>query len=300
MRKYIAAAVLTLAVPAMALAQNALADQCPADQLNGPFCQRMAGAAEIAQVRTGIGLTGGNPVLGASSTLGMRLRAIPRLTLAARMTGVQLNVPDVRARSSTGDVGNLPRSINLDAAVGVFSGLSLLPTVGGFGSIDILASYGQLSLPDEYVQDNLQSWAVGVRVGILRESFTAPGVAVSGMYRRIDGQTFGSFFAPSGGPGTYFVVRDSKVWSARATVGKRILMLGAVAGVGYDKYTGIGEIQNESSFHIESDDFNNGRTTLFANLSWTMLMLNFIAEGGVQQGGNANTNYGSLAVRLAL
>lgn len=300
MRKFIAAVMLMVASPALVLAQNALAERCPADPLNGPFCQRMASAAELAQVRTGIGLTGGNPVLGASSTLGMRLRAIPRLTLAARMTGVQLNVPDVRARSSTGDVGNLPRSINLDAAVGVFSGVSLLPTVGGFGSIDVLASYGQLSLPDEYVQDNLQSWAVGVRIGILRESFTAPGIAVSGTYRTIDGQTFGNFFGPTNGPGTYFVVRDSKVWSARATVGKRILMLGAVAGVGYDKYTGVGEVQDQGAFHIESDDFNNSRTTLFANLSWTMLMVNFIAEGGVQRGGADNTNYGSLAVRLAL
>ena len=297
MKKLVFSAALVFSFSGPALAQNDLQERCPP---GSTFCSRMAEAAEIAQVRTGIGLSGGNPVLGASSTLGIRLRAIPRVTLAARLTGVQLNVPDVSSESQTGDVGNLARSFNLDAAVGVFSGVSLIPTVGGFGSVDVLASYGRLGLPDEFVPDYVDSWAVGVRVGILRESFTAPGIAVTGMYRNVDGQTFGNFFGPGNTPGTYFVVRDSKVWSGRATVGKRILMLGAVAGIGYDKYTATGEVRDAGNFHVESDDFNNSRTTLFANLSWTMLLLNFVAEGGVQRGGPDNTNYGSLAVRLAL
>ncbi len=297
MRKMLLITSFAFALSTPAAAQNSLQDQCPA---GNDFCRRMGNAAEIAQVRTGIGLSGGNPVLGASSTLGMRLGAVPRLTVAGRLTGVQLDVPDVRDPTSSGDVGNLARSLNLDAAIGVFSGISLLPTVGGFGSVDVLASYGRLSLPDEFAHNNLDSWALGVRLGILRESFTAPGIAVTGMYRNVDGMTFGSFFGPADGPGTYFLVRDSKVWSARATVGKRILMLGAVAGIGYDKYTGGAEAQSADVFHITTDDFNHNRTTLFGNLSWTMLLLNLVAEGGVQNGGDDNTYYGSLAVRLAL
>ena len=297
MKTLVVAAVLIFTARSAAVAQNKLQEGCPT---GSAFCQRMAEAAELSQVRTGIGLSGGNPVLGASSTLGMRLRAVPRVTVAVRVTGVQLDVPDVTDPSQTGDVGNLARSLNFDAAVGVFSGLSLFPTVGGFGSVDLLASYGTLKLPEEYAPESLNSWAVGARIGLLRESFTAPGIAVTGMYRSIDSQTFGSFFGPADGPGTYFMVRDSRVWSARATVGKRILMLGAVAGVGYDKYTASGEVQDASNFHVINDDFNTSRTTVFANVSWTMLLFNFIAEGGVQRGGPDNTNYGSLAARLAL
>ena len=297
MRKLLLTAVLLLASDVSASAQNNLQEACPT---GSAFCQRMGEAAELSQVRTGIGLTGGNPVLGASSTLGMRLRAVPRVTVAVRVTGVQLNVPDVTSSSQSGDVGNLTRSLNFDAAVGVFSGLSLFPTVGGFGSIDLLASYGTLNVPEEYAPENLNSWAVGARIGILRESFTAPGIAVSGMYRSMEAHTFGTFFGPGNGPGTYFMVRDSRVWSARATVGKRILMLGAVAGVGYDKYTASAEAQDGANFSVATDDFNTSRTTLFANVSWTMLLLNFVAEGGVQRGGPDNTNYGSLAVRLAM
>ncbi len=297
MRKFLLTMCATLAASTPALAQNDLADGCPTANA---FCQRMANAAEISQVRTGIGLTGGNPVLGASSTLGMRLGAIPRVTAAARLTGVQLDVPDVSSPTSTGDVGNLARSFNLDVAVGAFSGISLLPTVGGFGSIDVLGSYGRLSLPDEFAVEHIESWGVGVRVGILRESFTAPGIAVTGMFRNVDGQTFGNFFGPADGPGTYFIVSDSKIWSGRATIGKRILMIGAVAGVGYDKYTGGGEVRDADNFHVATDDFNNSRTTIFGNLSWTMLLLNIVGEGGVQRGGDDNTYYGSLAVRIAL
>jgi hypothetical protein len=35
------------------------------------------------------------------------------------------------------------------------------------------------------------AWALGARVGILRESFTAPGVSVSAMYRSIGSFSYG-------------------------------------------------------------------------------------------------------------
>jgi hypothetical protein len=287
--------VFAFVVPASA--QNDLQERCPA---GNSFCNRMGLAAELAQVRTGIGLAGGNPVAGASSTLGMRLGAIPRVTVAGRMTGVQLDVPNTLTATSSGELGNFPRSLNVDASVGVFSGMSLLPTVGGFGSIDLVASYGSLGLPDEFVQENVKSWALGVRLGILRESFTAPGVSITGMYRSIDDVQLGNTFTPNNGPGTYFRVHDTKLWSARATVGKRILMLGATAGIGWDKFTGTAQAQDGSTFQVTADDFNNSRTTIFGNLSWTMLILNIVGEGGVQRGGPDDTYYGSLAVRIAL
>ena len=279
-----------------AQAQNALEIFC--SPLSNPQCTRLAEAAEITQVRTGIALTGGNPVPGASSTLGMRLGAIPRVTVAARFTIGQLEAPDI---SRSGDeFSGMPRSLNIDAAVGVFSGLSLLPTVGGFGSIDVLASYGRLSLPVEYVQDKVNSWSAGIRVGILRESFTAPGISLTGSYRKIGDVQLGNEIAPGNGPGTFINVDDASVLSGRATIGKRLLMLGAVAGVGYDRYSGTATIRNQDQFNHTTDDFTNSRTTAFANVSWTMLILHVVGEGGVQRGGEENAYYGSLAVRIAL
>ena len=297
MKRILLLAVFGFALVTPAVAQNDLQERCPA---GNSFCLRMGEAAELAQVRTGIGLAGGNPVAGASSTLGMRLGAIPRVTIAGRMTGVQLNVPNTTSANASNDLGNFPRSLNVDAAVGVYSGLSLLPTVGGFGSIDLVASYGSLGLPDEFVQGSIQSWAVGVRLGILRESFTAPGVSITGMYRNIDDVQLGSTLGPADGPGTFFRLSDTKLWSARATVGKRILMLGATAGIGWDRFKSNAEAQDAGNFDVTADDFSNSRTTIFGNLSWTMLILNIVGEGGVQKGGPDDTLYGSLAIRLAL
>ena len=294
MRKVLAAFAALLVSAAPSFAQNALEDRCAGDAM----CMRMGNVAELAQVRTGIALAGGNPLAGASSTLGLRLGAIPRLSAAVRMTGVQFEDPNFSDRGT--DQTTIARSLNIDASVGVFSGLSLFPTVGGFGSIDLLASYGKLSLPDDFLQEDVQSWAAGVRVGILRESFTAPGVSVSAMYRKIDDQQVGSIFSPQDGSGTYFTLSDSHVWSTRATVGKRVLMLGAVAGVGYDKFSSKATIANGTNFNYAEDDFSNDRTTLFGNVSWSMIILHLVGEAGVQRGGDENAYYGSLAVRLAL
>lgn len=263
-------------------------------------CFKMFTAAEISQVRSGIALSGGNPIMGASSTLGMRLGAIPRVTIAARMTGARLEMPDLETPTSTETVSSLPRSLNVDASIGVFSGLSLFPTVGGFGSIDLIASYGKLSLPDgDGFTTDPSSFAGGVRVGILRESFTAPGISVTAMYRKI-----GDIENEHTATGAFRLTNNSAV-SLRGTVGKRLLMLGATVGVGYDSYSSeleaFGPISvPPTSFAVSSDDFKNSRTTLFANLSWTMLVLHIVGEGGVQRGGDEDALFGSLAVRLAL
>jgi hypothetical protein len=283
---------------AQVYAQNSLQEMCPAADT---LCVRMGAAAEITQARVGIGLAGGNPVPGASSTLGIRFGALPRISVAARMTVVSLDIPDVQARGLPGELTSMPRSLNIDASVSIFSGLSLLPTVGGFGSIDLLASYGKLSLSrDEGFVQSPSSWAAGVRVGILRESFTAPGLSVSAMYRSFGDTQFGSTFGPADGPGTFYRLTDAHAWITRATVGKRLLMFGALAGVGYDRYQSTATASHEAEFAVTDDDFSHSRTTVFGNLSWSMLILHIVGEGGFQRGGSEDAFYGSLAIRLAL
>ena len=74
----------------------------------------------------------------------------------------------------------------------------------------------------------------------------------------------------------------------------------ATAGIGWDRFTGSAQAQDAANFDVTADDFSNDRTTIFGNLSWTMLILNIVGEGGVQKGGPDDTYYGSLAVRIAL
>jgi hypothetical protein len=275
---------------------NAAAQTCSS------FCAEFKNA-EITMQRAGVALSGGNPVPGASSTMGIRLGALPRLSVAARLSGARLVISDESTGEDSDELSGIAHSLNVDASLGVFSGFSLLPTVGGFGSIDLLGSFGKLSLSDgDGFREDPTSWAAGVRIGILRESFTAPGISVSAMYRKI-----GDFQHHVGEPevdaGTIMSFTGNEVVSLRATIGKRLLMLGATAGIGYDKQHSrptLFPAETLPPTPPERRDVESSATTIFGNLSWTMLILHMVGEGGVQRADGESALYGSLAIRLAL
>lgn len=282
---------------------------------DGATCNAIAQHAQIAQAAAGIALTGGNPVPGASSTLGMRIGRIPRVTASARLTGAFMNVQSVSNENFGDSEKGIARSLNVDAALGVLSGWTLAPTIGGFASLDLLASAGKLTMPDEFTKAG-GTWAIGARLGILRESFTAPGVSLTGMYRKFGDLQYGS------GQGceldaceSTYTLKDNSVMSARAVVGKRLFVLGANVGVGYDKYSSQPSVSSGSIGFGRYPELEQDRFTAFANVTWTMLLLNAVLEGGYQRGGDDftaplpaghrsktqdNTYYGSLALRLAL
>lgn len=321
------AALLVLACPAVGSAQESLIQQCATisndpDHPTRRFCNLVVEAIEIGQPRVGLALAGGNPVPGASSTLGMRLGAVPRVSLGARATAVRLELPPIARQASTAEIDAFVPSINIDAAVGIFSGFSLFPTVGGFGSLDLVGSFGVIPIPEGegFSGDSPKGWGIGARLGILRESFTAPGISVTGMYRRLSDLEYGDrSFADED---AYFEAAGMSVLSLRGVIGKRILVLGATAGVGYDKFKSdiAFGVRNPallgSNFNFAESDFSNDRTTAFGSLQWTLLILSIIGEVGYQSGGDAfpvnqlpsgrtssaekSSYYGSLAIRLAI
>ncbi len=314
----------TLGFPAAVTAQQELAQRCagiPVDPTRR-FCNLLAEAIEIAQPRIGLALTGGNPLPGAASTLGMRLGALPRVSVAARVTGVKLDLPPIEDFNSNTDIDAFLPALNIDAAVGVYSGLSLLPTVGGFASLDLVASVGTVPIPndDGFQTDRATSWAVGARLGILRESFTAPGISVTALYRRFGDISFGDRQLVAAD--AYFESSGFRVLSLRGVVGKRLLVIGATAGLGYDRYQsdlafGVSNpgIVGPARFDFRQDDFASDRVTAFGSLQWTMLILSIVGEVGWQSGGDEflaplpsgrssasekGAYYGSFAVRVAI
>lgn len=331
-RKILAVAVAAAGLvlwPAAAVGQEkALVQRCSAVAAREPvspdgvrFCNLVAQAIEIAQPVVGLAATGGNPVPGTASTMGMRLGALPRFSLAARATGVFADLPPILDFRDRGENGVFVPSLNVDGAIGILSGLSLAPTVGGVGSLDGLLSVGVVPLPggDDGFRDSPWTVGAGLRLGILRESFTMPGISVTGMYRRVGGFTFGdrdlrmddSFFDMNMG-----------IWSLRGTVGKRIAFLGLTLGAAYDHYSSDVEFafrdpegMAPGPIRISVDDFENDRFALFGNVSWTLLILNLVAEFGWQSGADAvpaplpanidfdaegSRFFGSLALRLSI
>ena len=72
-------------------------------------CNELA-IGEITQQRVGMALAGGNPVPGASSTLGMRLGTLPRISVGVRTTGLQLTIPNPEFPSSSDELSSFIRS----------------------------------------------------------------------------------------------------------------------------------------------------------------------------------------------
>jgi hypothetical protein len=314
MKKLILVIAAVFGVAADADAQSQCWVSPGVDELSR-FCNAIAQHAHMAQAAVGIAATAGNPVPGASSTLGMRIKRIPRITLAARATGAFTEFEGVRNfPESGGSEKGIARTFNLDAAVGVHSGFALAPTIGGFASLDLLLSAGKVGMPDEFTETG-STWAVGARLGILRESFTAPGISLTGMYRHIGDIRYGNSegcaldsCAPS------YRLEDNSVLSGRAVVGKRLFVVGANVGVGYDRFSSQPSAQTGDIGFGSYPELKQDRFTAFGNQTWTMLLLNIVVEGGYQSGDDFdaplpdthddragdNTYYGSVAIRLAL
>lgn len=308
-------ALFGLAMPAAGQAQ-ALRDQCaaaPAQDVQR-FCRDVADAATLIQPRLGISLSGGNPVPGTASTLGMRLGSTPRISLGLRSTAARVSGPPVDRINGGGDLGFTAASLSLDASAGVFHGIRLLPTVGGFGSVDVLASLGILPLPQGSAFDGTPTtWAIGARVGILRESFTAPGISMSAMYRSMGSFSYGDRDLNRGD--SFLRMDGYRVTSLRGAVGKRVLGVGLSGGVGHDRYRAdvavrVRETEPPGILEVRESGMSNNRSSVFGSAAWTSMILNLSAEIGWQRGGDAVPGatarlqrgglFGGLAARLAI
>jgi hypothetical protein len=337
----LAAAAALLAAPAAA--QNDIKTLCDRYTGNPPVvrdrCGTVAQAVDAAQPQLGILMAGGNPTLGTASTGGVRLGLIPRVSLTGRINVVGAHLPDFREETG-GQVEKYAfpaPAVGANLSVGLTQGVSVAPTIGGFGAIDLLASVSvlPLSLLGDEFGDNGFSWGAGARVGLVRESFVTPGVSVSLMYRSLGdvrvGEVCGGSEVPSSGnrslcstDGDFGEIEFGvDNWSARAAVSKRLLALGLTAGVGYDRFgssanlgfrapTGPGGTDEVYRYAGIAGD--NDRWSAFIDGSFTILFGSIVAELGWMQGADpidalpaisdfdpgAGTFFGSVGARLSL
>jgi hypothetical protein len=200
----------------------------------------------------------------------------------------------------------------------VFPGFSIASTIAGFLSLDALGSIGTIPLPrgEGFDDSSPITWSAGARIGLLRESFTAPGVSVSAMYRALGDVTYGS--ETLNDRDAFFRVSDYRMTAVRGTVGKRFLGFGLTAGIAYDNVsadlTGTvrdpGVLAPTRLLTIMEENRKTDRIAYFGNASFTFLVLSLVAEIGWQQGGNAITDatplleksalFGSIALRLGI
>src|SRR5690606_2429634 len=134
------------------------------------------------------------------------------------------------------------------------------------------------------------TWGAGLRVGILRESFTVPGISVSAMYRRVGDIEFGD--PQLRGTDAAFSADGYSNLSVRGAVGKRLFGVGLTAGTGYDRYSTdvawafLDPADPARTIQVSMDGFENDRFMLFVNGALTLLVLTASLELGWQQGGD--------------
>lgn len=281
-------AALLAPAPAPLRAQDDAGDACAA-QLSGSAvaeCRLAVGAARILQPRLAAALFAGNAVPGTASTLGMRLGTLPRISLAFQVTGAPAELsPIIDGTDVEGDRAIL-WGFTVDGAVGILTGFSPMPTVGGVLSLDLIGRVGYVPLSggDGFHDGGAFGWAVGARLGALRESFTLPGVSLTGTYGRIGRTAFGD--PVSGGTHGFF---DGAVSDLRLDLAatKRLGLVGLTAGVGWDRFAsdltaGFRDGPGAPQVQVEGQAVHE-RWSAWGNASWTLLIFHASAEVGWQE-----------------
>lgn len=312
------AVVVTAASAESVSGQERLRAECAATaapQSTRDFCELAAHAVEALEARLGIVQIGGNPVPGTASPFGEKIGPIPRFGVSGRLTLAGVELPPIESVGSTATPNAVPVGLNVDAGVGIFPGFPLVPTVGGLLAVDVLASAGITLLPDSDGFDGGQpfSWALGTRLGITRESFTAPGISITAMYRRFGDVTWGDGDLVD--TDAFVRLDGRRAWSLRGAVSKRIASLGVAGGAGWDFYSADARVRvtdsDDTAIEAIEDGVSTSRFTAFANAAFTTLILNFVGELGWQADGDSPTLpagdvpgqggiYGGLAVRVAI
>jgi hypothetical protein len=280
--------------------------------MSGP-CTDAALALGAARAGVGLAAAQGAPVPGSSSTLGRRMASSPRLAFSLRAGLVHAPLADPGTGGGAPDEGAFSTgALEGGVTVGVLEGWSLAPTVGGFLSLDLLATAGLAGLPGgSGFDDSVEAIGYGARLGIFRESFTLPGVSASIARRHVSEVQWGRETGEGAGA-TFRPV----VTSLRLTAAKDLLALGVLAGWGWDRNGGRSAIRVQRTVagiadvrQASSDDFATDRQLVFGGLSYTLLVLQLSGELGWAKGwsgpsgtggweGDASSFFGSVAARL--
>ena len=252
-----------------------------------PLC--LEGALSLQAARGGVGLAAaslGTPVPGSTSTLGRRLGSSPRLALSARGGFAHADMPDPRA-GGVDKHSFWARTVEVGVTVGVLDGFALFPTVGGIFSLDLLGSATLVGLSDGAgFAGSIEGLGYGVRLGILRESFTLPGVSVSVVRRSMTQAEWGRADVDQ-----VSLTFKPTVTSVRAAAGKDLLAFGVLGGWGWERYSGSTALTVRQTLDgivrtgkASSGGFTSDRQLYFGGLSYTFLVLQVSAEGGYATG----------------
>jgi hypothetical protein len=287
-RRIALAGLLVAGAPAFLAGQDGFpgaAVECAApDPQRRPLCLEGLTVYGLARGALVAGMAGGAPAPGTASTLGQRVPGSPRVALGGGLIVQGMALPGLAGRSPDGvtplpEVTGVLAGVRAGAVVGVFQGFSRGPTVGGILSTDLLANVGYLSLPGSLgFEEGVLGYGIGARIGVLRESFTLPGISLSAVRHGVGEAEVVS----ASGPRLSF---RSRGWSLRGVVGKDVLGFGLHAGAGVNRAAGrlvlheTGPVGGGSPVY-RRDGLPTTRPVLFTGATYTQLVFQVTGEVG--------------------
>lgn len=280
------ALVVALALPGPGAAQTGLEAACAAAPVgDAAECRLAVASMRVVQERVGLALWGGNPVPGTASTVGLRIGSTPRLSLSTSLALVPADLPPLPDRSRAASERALLPAVGAEAALGILPGWSPLPTVGGVLSVDAIGRFGVVPLPRGrgFREGAVAGGAAGLRLGLLRESFTLPGVSVTGVWGRSGAVAYGDPAGPTPGGFARGPVSDL---GATLAVSRRISALRLTGGFAAHRYASQARVGYPSAGAGARTEAAGRLTTTrrswFANVAWTSLIFHFSGEAGWQ------------------
>lgn len=280
----------------------------------GDVCQKAQDLFAFVMPQVGVALSGGNPVLGEGGTMG----GWGKRALSLRLTAVDGFLPKnvVPLSAGTPVVSNFGAARSpvpvpsVDAAIGLFSGIPAgLTNIGG---VDVLLGATYLPTVNEQefrIAPQTSSFALsyGVRVGALQESSLVPGVSVSYMRRKLPTVSLGYVSANDSITVGNLATTSN---SFRVVASKRVAIFGIAIGAGRDDIESTARVQaavNETVLGVPRrldvviPDLRNSvsRNTVFANVSFALLMARLVAEAGWSSAGEADPLVNTFDSRVA-
>ena len=238
----------------------------------------------------GLLVSGGNPVLGTAGTRG----GLGHFSVTLRGNAARVVLPET---GYDGSAPTVPASDELfapvplvEAAAGIYDGLP-----SGLLAIDVLASaqllptgqFDELAVDQgaRRIGDVALGLGYGLRIGILRELGPVPAVSVSLMRRDIPELAYGNTDAGD----TYRYAVDLHATNLRLVASKRLGVLEAGFGAGWDRYTGDASIRfrNPATGTVEPPielELAQSRALLFLDAGVALGLVQLAGEVGYQTG----------------
>ena len=314
-----------LLAPATAAAQT-VAPGCVGQGPGQDACQKAADIFSLLAPQLAATIAGGNATLGQGGNLG----GLGKFALSVRATALRGDLPtvddvDVAAGpAQVTDFGVEDQWVGMpqvDLGIGIFRGFPL--PISNVGGVDLLVSASwipEVETDDVTLRatDGQFRFGGGVRLGILQESPSVPGVSVTYLRR---GLPKADVVARAADDTLSVLGTEVTVDSWRLVASKQLFAFGFAGGIGQDRYdseTSVSVVVNEPGvprIAPAPTAFSQRmtRTNAFGSIALHLGVVRLVGEVGTVWGGEAATFntfsgsapaderlYGSIGLRVGI